>query len=150
MPRSGVPVSLHELGRHLGRPGAGGEEQHQQMIEEIRGFLDQGVAVAAGGLEAGDDRLDGFFADLLSDPRQAGRQEPRGVAGLGIRFPPPLEHLPQPAELEERGVGLEAAAGAAVAGRARRPHPQEQRVAVAVGEDLRHLEDVPRGRPLAP
>src|SRR5882757_10768875 len=77
-------LSPHRLGLHVERGPQG-----QQVIQHVGAFADELGLVAA---DAFDQRLDGFFAQLLGDLLAAAAEQAGGVGGVGIGALAPLDH----------------------------------------------------------
>ena len=116
----------------------GGFEQHEQVVYEVRGFVDHRLAVLRYGL---DHRLHGLLADLLGDLVHTAREKFRGVGAFGHFGVPAADDALQVADEPFRfGQGRsETAFRPRMAGRAVGDDPYEQRVVVAV---RRHGNDV--------
>jgi hypothetical protein len=111
--------------------------------QEVCGLGHQGL-----GGRRGEQRLDGLLAHLAGHvlARRAEHAGHVGVTRVGAA--PRLEVVRQPAR--ERAARAEAGGLAGVAGGAVRVAADEQGIAVAVGHELDHVQDVPRGLALHP
>ena len=123
------------------------------MEPEIGDLLDDAVIALAA--ERGGDDLHRLLADLAADGRLALGEQARHVGAggrcglaLGHDALDPVEHVARRPWALERGV--EAGAGAGVAGHAVLVDLHQQRVGVAVGVDALHVLAVARRLPLAP
>src|SRR5688572_30828159 len=74
----------YRLGLHAGRGPQG-----QQVVEQVGAFGDQLRPVA---LDALDERLDGFLAQLLGDLRAAAAEQTGGVGGIGVGALAAVDH----------------------------------------------------------
>ena len=74
-------VTRLELPDYLGKRDAARAQQHQQVEQQVRGFLDD---LVVGLADAGQREFHAFFADLLRNARDALFEQARGVAGLGL------------------------------------------------------------------
>src|SRR5207249_4087454 len=114
-------------------------EQYVAVEPEVCQLRDEPGVVLGGARERS---LDAFLADLLRAGRYPLVEHARDVRALRSRGRPLGDDTPEP--------GREARLRAGVASRARRPHPQQDRVAVAVVPQLLHRERVPGRLALAP
>lgn len=143
--RSVCAPTLFEVGDRA----SGGFEQHEQVVDEVRGFVDHRLAVLGHGL---DDGLHGLFADLLRDLVHAAVEEFGGVGAFGhLGMTAPDDALKVADEAFGLGHGLpEAGFRACVAGRAVGDDADEQRVVIAVGGHRHDVEPVAAGLALGP
>jgi hypothetical protein len=111
--------------------------------QEVCGLGHQGL-----GGRRGEQRLDGLLAHLAGHvlARRAEHAGHVGVTRVGAA--PRLEVVRQPAR--ERAARAEAGGLAGVTGGAMRMAADEERVAVAVGRDLDHVQHVSRRGALHP
>ena len=146
-PSSAVP--LGQLFFEVGDRAAGRFEQHQQVVYEVRRFVNHRLAVTRHGFDHG---FDGLFADFLRDFVHAAVEQPAGVRSFGHLGVPAPNHALEVAD-EAFGFGRgprEAALGARVAGRAVGDDADQERVVVAVGRDRNDVEIVAAGLALGP
>ena len=74
---------LHLLPDFL-RLHAGGDPEHDEIVDEVGAFLDDGVAAAVHRV---DHDFDGLFGELLGHLGAAGAQQPRGARACRIAMP---------------------------------------------------------------
>lgn len=138
-PSSAVPPG--QLFFEVGDRAAGRFEQHQQVVYEVRRFVNHRLAVARHGF---DNRFHSLFAHFLCDLVHAALEEFARVGALGHLGVSPLDDALQIADEAFRpGRGpVEAARRSGVAGRAVGDGTYEERVVVAVGRDRYDVEVV--------
>lgn len=127
-------------------------QQDQKMIKKVRELIDH-VTIAAAHRGEGD--LEAFLTDFLCYAADAVLEQARGVAACGAMKQPLTYNTLKIAEYRKFGplkVPLVAKAGGRplVTGGALRAREHEQRVAVAVGENLSEAEDIPRSLAFLP
>lgn len=123
-------------------------QQHQQVIDQIRSFVDQLFAIVDRGGQRG---FHAFLPDLLRDALGAAGVQAGGVRAVRAGVLALRQQLLQ--LIEERPVAggrVEATAVAEVAGRADRVGQYQQRVVIAVRRDADHLEEVAGAFTLGP
>jgi len=145
-------VARSQLGDHVLDAEAARLEQHHQVKQQVGAFADQRRIVAGHG---GQRRLHAFLADFLRDAADAGGIQPGGVAAFRTLGNPLRDRRLQRGQEGhpccQRILRIGKAGGCSlVAGRADRVGQHQDRVAVAVGAHLHHLQHVARGLALGP
>ena len=122
-------------------------EEHEEMVEQVSGFVGEAGAVAIDGF---DDRLGAFLSDFLGNGFHAFDEEAGGVGTLRHLLFPLCDESGETAHEPLFGGRVKAGSGASVAGWSDGRRLNEERVGVAIDIEVFHQEPMTGGFAFCP